>query len=88
MDSYKMVGKKITRQRMEWSLPKKVVVTKITHRRDGRHKNNSQKGWTDEELYGRYKNNSSREWTDGQLICRYQNKEIDGTKKGDGRMKH
>ena len=30
---------------------------KITRPRDGRHKNNSSKGGTNEELYGRHENN-------------------------------
>ena len=31
---------------------------KITLPRDGQHKNNSQKGWTDGELHDRHDNNS------------------------------
>ena len=40
--------------------------TKITSQRDGRHKNNSPKGWMDGwmELYGRNENNSPK---DGEL---------------------
>ena len=35
-----------------------MVGTKIAHPRDGRHKNNSRKGWTGGEIYGRHENDS------------------------------
>ena len=40
-------------QRMENSM----VGMKIAHPRDGRHKNNSPKGWMRGELHGRHENN-------------------------------
>ena len=36
----------------------KMVGKKITRPRDGRHKNNSPKGWKGGEIYGRHENNS------------------------------
>ena len=51
-----MDSAKITRQRME----NKMVGTKIARPRDGRHKNNSPKGWMGGELYGRHENNSAK----------------------------
>ena len=38
---------------------------------DGRHKNNSPKGWTDGELYGRHKKENSPK--DGELNDRHEN---------------
>ena len=49
-----MVGTKMTCQRIE----NKMAGTKIARPRDGRHKNNSPKGWMGGELYGRHENNS------------------------------
>ena len=43
-----------------------MVGTKITHQKDGWHKNNSPKGWTDAELNGRLENNSPNRWTGGE----------------------
>ena len=43
------------------------VGTKITRPRDGRHKNNSPKGWTDGDLNGWHKNNLQKGWTKGEL---------------------
>ena len=37
-----------------------MVGTKVAHPRDGRHKNNSSKGWMGGELYGRHENNSPK----------------------------
>ena len=61
-----MVSTKITRQRME----NQSVSTKITRPRVGWHKNNSPKGWTDEELNGQHKTNSPK---DGKSNGRHEN---------------
>ena len=45
-----------------------MVATKITRPSDGRHKNNSPKGWADGELYGGHENNSPK---DGELNGRH-----------------
>ena len=47
------VGTKITRQGLD--------STKITHLRDGWHKNNSPKGWMGGELNGQHENNSPKD---------------------------
>ena len=52
-----------------------MVGTKITHPRDGRHKNNSPKGWTNGELRGRDENNSPK---DGELNGRHENNSSKG----------
>ena len=57
VESY-IVDIKIIRQTME----NQMVGTKITCPRDGRHKNNSPKGWTDGKLNGRHENNSPKRW--------------------------
>ena len=61
-----MASTKITRQRME----NKMVGTKITRPRDGRHKNNSPNGWVGEELCGLHENNSLKT---GESNGRYEN---------------
>ena len=48
----------------------KLVGTKIARPRDGRHKNNSPKGWMGGELYGLHKNNSSN---DGESNNKHEN---------------
>ena len=51
-----------------------MVGTKITRPRDGQHKNNSPKRWTDlGELNFRHENNSPKGWTDGELYDRHKN---------------
>ena len=65
MESY-MVSMEITRQRME----NEMVGTKIIHPRDGRHKNNSPKGWTGGELYDQHENNSPK---DEELNGKHEN---------------
>ena len=52
-----------------------MVGTKIAHPRDGRHKNNSPKGWMGEELYDRHENNSPK---DGELNGRHGNNSPQG----------
>ena len=47
-----------------------MVGTKIARPRDGRHKNNSPKGWMDGELYGWHENNSP---VTGELNGRHEN---------------
>ena len=47
-----------------------MVGTKIARPRDGRHKNNSPKGWMGEELYGRHENISPK---DGESSGRHEN---------------
>ena len=55
-----------------------MVGTKIARPRDGRHKNNSPKGWKGGELYGRHENNSPKT---GELNGRHENNfPKDGTK--------
>ena len=46
-----------------------MVDTKITRQRDGWHKNNSPKGWTDAKLNGRLENNSPNRWTGGDQMA-------------------
>ena len=65
IESY-MVSRKVTRQRMD----NEMVGTKITHPRDGWHKNNSPKGWTNGESYGRQENNLPK---DGELNGQHEN---------------
>ena len=43
---------------------------KIARTRDGRHKNNSPKGWMSGELYGRHENDSPKT---GELNGRHEN---------------
>ena len=38
----------------------KMIGMKIARSRDGRHKNNSPKGWMGGEVYGRHENNSPK----------------------------
>ena len=47
-----------------------MVGTKITHLRDGQHKNNSPKGWTGGELYDWHEDNSSKA---GELNGQHEN---------------
>ena len=47
-----------------------MVGTKIARPRDGRHKNNSPKGWMGGEFYGRHENNSPKT---GELNGRHEN---------------
>ena len=47
----------------------------MSHPRDGRHKNNSPKGWMGRELYGRHENNSPK---DGELNSRHGNNSPQG----------
>ena len=61
-----MDSAKITRQRIE----NKRVGTKIARPRNGRHKNNSPKGWMGGELYDRHENNSPKA---GELNGRHEN---------------
>ena len=61
-----MVGKKITRQRME----NQIVSTKITHPGAGQCKNNWPKGWPDGELNGRHENNTPK---DGESNSKHEN---------------
>ena len=49
--------------------------TKIARPRDGRHKNNSPKGWMGGELHGRHENNSP---VDGELNGRHENNSPQG----------
>ena len=58
------VGLQPPRPRRPW------VGTEITRPRDGWHKNNSPKGWTDGELHGQHKSNSPK---DGELNGRHGN---------------
>ena len=57
-----------------------MVGTKITCQRDGWHKNNSSKGWTDAELNGRLENNSQKKWTGGesQIVSSKITRQMDG----------
>ena len=56
-----MIGTKIIRQGLD--------STKITRLKDGWHKNNSPKGWTDGELNGQHENNSPK---DGESNGRHE----------------
>ena len=47
-----------------------MVGTKIARPRDGRHKNNSPKGWMGGELNGQHENNSPK---DGESNSRHEN---------------
>ena len=77
-----MDGTKITRQR-DGRMESKMVGIQITRPKDGWHKNDSPKGWTDEELDGRHANNSPKDgwhkndspkgWTDEELDGRHAN---------------
>ena len=69
MDGWRVKGLacKITRHRME----NKMVGTKIACPRDGRHKNNSPKGWMGGELYGWQENHSPMS---GEIKGRHDNK--------------
>ena len=75
MESY-MVSTKITLQRMENQMvgPKitcpRVGQYKITRLRDGWHKNNLPKGWTDGELNGQHENSSPK---DGESNSEHEN---------------
>ena len=60
------MARKITCQRLE----SEMVGTKIARPRDGRHKNNSPKGWMGGELYGLLENNLPKT---GELNGRHEN---------------
>ena len=47
-----------------------MVGTKIARPRDGRHKNNSPKGWMGGDLYDRHENNSPKAV---ELNCQHEN---------------
>ena len=59
--------------------------TKITQLRDGWHKNNSQKGWTDGELNGKHENNSPK---DGELNSKHENNSPKGWMDGELNGQH
>ena len=48
---------------MDGQMENLMVNTKITYPRDGWHKNNLPKGWTEGELYGRHRKASPKGWT-------------------------
>ena len=60
----------------------KMVGTKIARLRDGRHKNNSPKGWMSGELYGRHENNSPKT---GEVNGQHEN---NSPKDGESNSKH
>ena len=59
-----------------------MVGTKIARPKDGRHKNNSPKGWMGGELYGLHENVSSNT---GELNGRHEN---NSPKDGESNSKH